>query len=115
MALLATSYSHEAAREIAEYACSQGSTVLPVALLPDPDNPAEARNRGKELLDALRVAGCRRRAVDITGGKTPMSVGAFMAAEERGVTSIYVTAPLDGNEPVAGKVRIRTLSRPGRR
>lgn len=115
VALLATSHSMEAARAITAYAGDRGITVLPVALLSDPDDPAEARRRCKELLDGLRAAGSRRPAVDITGGKTPMSVGAFMAAEERGATSIYVTAPIDGNGLNTPKARIRAISTPNQR
>jgi N-acetylmuramic acid 6-phosphate (MurNAc-6-P) etherase len=53
--------------------------------------------------------------VDITGGKTPMSVGAFMAAEERGATSLYVTAPHGDNGLNTAKARIRAISTPALR
>jgi len=115
VALLATSRSMEAARTIMTYAAERGINVLPIELLSDPDNPAETRRRCKILLDELRSAGAERIAVDITGGKTPMSVGAFMAAEERGATSLYVTAPHGDDGLNTAKARIRAISTPARR
>lgn len=115
IALLATSHSLEAAQTVKAYAGERGIRVLPITLLSDPDDPDEARRRCKELLDALRAAGSQRPAVDITGGKTPMSVGAFMAAEERGVTSIYVTSPVDDKGLNTVKARIRAISTPNQR
>ncbi|RMD85019.1 MAG: TIGR02710 family CRISPR-associated protein, partial [Candidatus Dadabacteria bacterium] len=53
-------------------------------------------------------------AVDVTGGKVPMSLGAFMAAEEAGTPSIYVTAEYDARlqRPRAETARVVRLSTP---
>ena len=50
-----------------------------------------------------------------TGGKTPMSIGAFMAAEERGATSLYVTAPQGDDGLNTTKARILAISIPSLR
>jgi hypothetical protein len=61
----------------------------------DPNDPAVSRSQVALLLSELHQAGCRKIAVDLTGGKLPMSLGAFMAAEEAGVTSLYVATDFD--------------------
>lgn len=61
----------------------------------DADDPADARRAVAAALTALREAGHTHLAVDVTGGKTPMSIGAFMAAEERQSDSIYVACAFD--------------------
>jgi hypothetical protein len=43
----------------------------------------------------LQKNGCKNIAVDITGGKVTMSLGAFMAAEEAGVQTIYISTEFD--------------------
>ena len=43
----------------------------------------------------MRDAEAKEIAVDVTGGKTPMSLGAFMAAEEFAVQTIYITSEFD--------------------
>jgi len=76
----------------------------------DPDDPAEANRKTKYLLQLLRENGIENIAVDITGGKTPMSIGAFMAAEEHQLDSIYVTAVYKDGKPDTSTAKIKAIS-----
>lgn len=80
----------------------------------NPDDPAEARERAQALLHRMRAAGAPRCAVDITGGKTPMSLGAFMAAVEAGVSTLYLASRYDDRlqRPDPHSARIHCISRP---
>jgi hypothetical protein len=52
-------------------------------------------------------------AVDVTGGKTPMSIGAFMAAEENAADTVYATAEYDASgKPVTSSIRLIPISQP---
>jgi len=50
--------------------------------------------------------------VDVTGGKLPMSLGAFMAAEESGADTLYVASEFDPQlkRPDMRTARIRRIS-----
>ncbi len=61
----------------------------------DPDDPGLAQIAVRELIHKARTEGFEHPAVDVTGGKVPMSLGAFMAAEEAGVPTFYVTSEYD--------------------
>jgi hypothetical protein len=80
----------------------------------DPDDPAETREMARALLHRLRGAGVEACAVDITGGKMPMSLGAFMAAEETGISTLYLASRYDDKlqKPDSQTSRIHCLSRP---
>lgn len=112
LALLATDETRDAADRLRSYAVARGIDQQPLMLLSDPDDPQEARRRSAELIDKLRRAGATEIAVDITGGKRPTSVGAFMAAEEAGVTSLYVSAPFVNGAPDTSRAVIKSLSGP---
>lgn len=114
VALLATEHTRAEADALRDLASARGIEVLPMSVVSDPDDPQEARQRCAELLEKLKHAGARDIAVDITGGKKPTSIGAFMAAEEAGATSIYVTAPFANQVPDATQARIKSLSSPRR-
>ncbi len=65
----------------------------------DPDDPASNRDAARAMIRAAMEKGVdpRRIFVDTTGGRVPMSVGLFQAAEEAGVSSIYLSGrPEDG-------------------
>ena len=82
----------------------------------DPDDPTQSRQAAAALLAMMQRAGHEKLAVDITGGKTPMSLGAFMAAEEAGAASLYVASGFDVNlrKPDMRTARVRVISLPGR-
>lgn len=112
--LIATADSKQAALEIAQQAEKQGIRVHGPVYVENPDDPAEALAQTRLILSRLREAGARHIAVDITGGKTPMSLGAFMAAEEMGVSSLYVASRYDATlrKPDMSSAKIRCISRP---
>ena len=77
----------------------------------NPDDPQEAYRQTLSLLEHMAAEGCNRIAVDITGGKVPMSLGAFMAAEEVGADSLYVATDFDQNRrPDMRTARITSIS-----
>lgn len=112
--LIATEGSRAAARDIAAQAQQRGIKVAETVYLDNPDDPAEARDRTRHVLESLKRADAANIAIDITGGKTTMSLGAFMAAEEMGISSLYVTAPYDNElrRPVMRNAQIHCISRP---
>ncbi len=76
------------------------------------DDPFEAKRKTHELIQELQQAHATDIAVDITGGKTPMSLGAFMAAEEAGVGSIYITSDYKNNQADMSTAQIKTIIEP---
>ncbi len=111
--LLATGESHKAAETLANRARAAGVTVIGPRRIDDPDDPAEAREETTTLIQRLRGMGHPRIGVDITGGKTPMSIGAFIAAQEQGCDSLYVSSRYDSKlkRPDTGTARIRRIAR----
>lgn len=79
-------------------------------LVDDPDDPLQTLTAARELLATLRTRGITNVAVDVTGGKVPMSLGAFMAAEEARVDSIYVSVDYANGQPQPQTARIRQVS-----
>lgn len=90
--LVATAQSRKVASELKTLWEQQGKTVYGPVEIRNPDSPADTRHAVMHLLALMSAAGIEQVAVDLTGGKVPMSLGAFMAAEEAGVTTLYVTA-----------------------
>ena len=80
----------------------------------DPDNPADTRQAVRQMISRMRDAEAKEIAVDVTGGKTPMSLGAFMAAEELAVQTIYVATEFDNtlNQPQMKTARVMSIHRP---
>lgn len=78
------------------------------------DDPGDTRLAVRQAIERLNTLGCMNIAVDVTGGKVPMSLGAFMAAEEAGVDSLYVSAGYDQalNKPDMRTAKITVVSRP---
>jgi len=94
IALVASRQSMHFAEQIREYAEKQGCKVW-LADAVSADDTAQAKIAVKQILRELMQNGCADIAVDVTGGKIPMSLGAFMAAEEMLVDSLYVSAEYD--------------------
>lgn len=61
-------------------------------ILADVFDPRDAKDLTSRFLDRFRALGVTRERtfVDTTGGNVPMSLGAFQAAKEAGVSSLYV-------------------------
>jgi len=108
--LLATAWSQGAADEIAEFARRKGIIVHGPRRVDDPDNPVEGCDETRQLIRRIRGQGHERIAVDVTGGKTPMSIGAFQAAELENCDVLYVTSDFDSNKrPIPATARVRCL------
>ncbi len=113
-AFVASRESYPAAQELAQFARGLGIEVHGPLSIADPNEPAESRQATSILLSQLKGAGCASLAVDVTGGKVPMSLGAFMAAEETGAASLYVAAEFDAGlkQPDMRTARLLCVSRP---
>ena len=114
VALVATDQSWQTALELAALTRAQGAEVLGPQRLDDPDDPADVRDEVARLIGKLRRQGHERIAVDVTGGKTTMSLGAFMAAEEAACDTLYVSADYDEalKRPRMDTARLRCISCP---
>lgn len=95
IALLATEQSQDAATKIADHARKNQVEIAASVTLPDANDAAAFRAHATGILRQLQQAGAARIAVDTTGGKVPMSLGLFMAAEECGATTLYVSSEFD--------------------
>lgn len=112
IALIATPQSKAASQQIETHARAANVEITASLTLPDADDTAAFRDQASLLIQQLREAGSRHIAVDSTGGKVPMSLGLFMAAEEAGVTTIYVSAEFDPalKRPLLESARLLTLT-----
>lgn len=107
--LLVSQPMQAVADEIRRTAELQNITVI-CETLNDPDDPAETKQKTKLLLQTMQAQCDGDLAVDVTGGKTTMSLGAFMAAEELGHDSIYVTVDYANGRPDITTAKIKALS-----
>lgn len=105
IALVYTQLSRPFMEEIREYANQQHINVVSTKLLKDPDELRDAREAVSSAIHDLRHHGCQQPAVDLTGGNSIMSLGAFQAGGEAGVNVIYISPPYDE------QLRRRDLSR----
>jgi S-adenosylmethionine synthetase len=74
----------------------------------DAGNVVEIRSDTKLLIEWMRANGLTNRdiVVDVTGGMTTMSVGAFSMAEEMNIDTQYITSDYDDkNRPIRGTER----------
>ncbi|OFC30311.1 Card1-like endonuclease domain-containing protein [Acidithiobacillus caldus] len=92
--LIGSRQTMEAVNSIKEFAHTANITISE-AELNDADDVAEARQLVSHAINQLQQHGCKRIVIDVTGGKTPMSIGAFQAGDEANLPVIYVTAPFD--------------------
>lgn len=63
-----------------------------IDMIKNPDDPLESKNLSKKFIQWFKNEGIDEKNIfiDTTGGKVPMSIGAFQAAEEMNVSSIYI-------------------------
>ena len=111
---IATQQSLSNTRTLEDEARALGLGVHGHIMIDDPDNPATTKQAVTKMISRLGDAEVNEIAVDVTGGKTPMSLGAFMAAEELAVRTIYVAADFDPalNKPQMDTARVMSISRP---
>lgn len=107
--LLVSDAMQNVGETIRNYAAQRGIQV-DILSIHDPNNPAEVKQHTKQLLTTLQEHGLQHLAVDITGGKVPMSVGAFMAAEEMGCDSIYVATDYINGKPDMSSANLIAIS-----
>ncbi len=112
--LIASSASLANAKIIKDEAEKSGVQVLPICEVFNADNPVETMNNTQQLISTMRSNNLLQLGVDITGGKVPMSMGAFMAAEEAQVTTLYVSTDYNQalKKPDVRSSNIITVSRP---
>jgi hypothetical protein len=96
--LLVTQFSAASGEQIKRSLQRQNRQVM-LRYIDNPDDPKEVYGQTRLLIQSLQQHNLDKIAIDITGGKAPMSLGAFMAAEELGADSIYVST-----EQQAGKI-----------
>ena len=111
---IATAQSLQNTQALEAEALTLGQRMHGHIEIDDPDNPATTRQAVMQIIRCMREAEAKEIAVDLTGGKTPMSLGAFMAAEELGVQTIYVATDFDRslNQPQMKTARVMRISRP---
>ena len=107
--LIGTNISADNIRKITDYADEQGIKHF-ARILENPDAVARTKEESQEIINKLKEAGYTSIAFDITGGKIPMSIGAFSAAEDNRLDSLYITAEYDEKGPIASTVNPLLLS-----
>jgi len=107
--LLATAYSEEQGKSIARALANRDIPVRS-KIIDNPDDPGDVHRQARALIEQIQSMCPGSAAMDITGGKTTMSLGAFMAAEEMGIDSIYVTTQMQGRRPELSSARIIAVS-----
>lgn len=114
VAFIVSEQSRPIAEELREAARELSIDATLAIWAVDPDNPAQSLHVASELLADMKRRGYEKLAVDVTGGKTPMSLGAFMAAEEAGAASLYVASPFDAalKKPDMRSAQVRIISLP---
>lgn len=111
---VATAQSLKNAQVLDAEARTLGLRVHQTIEINDPDDSATTRQAVMQMISRMRDAQAKEIAVDVTGGKTPMSLGAFMAAEELAVQTIYVATEFDPalNKPLMDTARVMRISGP---
>ncbi len=111
--LLYTEHSKEQAQALTQKLEQQG-IIIKTQFINDADSPEENYLKSKQMMrEQQKNFPEMEIAVDITGGKVPMSLGAFMAAEECGIDSIYVTTDQKDKKPDMTSARIISISNNG--
>ena len=109
--LVYTDYSEAAADEIEDEADRKGIKVLRQKV-ENSDDPQDCKIAVNLLIKKASELGALSQAVDVTGGKVPMSLGAFMAAEENRMPTLYVSARYEDNKAVPASIKPCYMSEP---
>jgi hypothetical protein len=112
--LVESAQSQSSSDKIMENTSSKNVKFVSPQRLVDVDNPEESKHAVEVLIKKLQKNGCKNIAVDITGGKVTMSLGAFMAAEEAGIPTIYISTEFDAalKQPRMETAKIVCVSNP---
>jgi hypothetical protein len=81
-------------------------------LIVDPTNVTEVRAHVQQLIGWMEGKGVPRSKllVDLTGGTAVVSVGAYMAAADAKVDTIYVWSQYHENKPLEGSQRVLPIA-----
>lgn len=111
--LIYSELSRPAAEKIKNYLRERGKPPPEEQVIQNADDPAEAQRKTRYLLEGWQAEDLSQLAVDVTGGKTPMSLGAFLAARDSGASTLYVTSDY-GNlrKPDLDTAVVRCISKP---
>jgi hypothetical protein len=111
--LIFSEQSRPAADTIRRFLQERGRSAPDEQVVQNADDPSEARRKVRYLLDGWRDEGLGCLGVDVTGGKTPMSLGAFLAAREAGASTLYVTSEYNKlRKPDLDTAVVRCISHP---
>ena len=117
---IAALYTHDSADEFKRLRglwLDRGIRTVDDREIQGPDDFAGARRAAAALLTTLLTT-CKddhsKVAADITGTTKPIGIGAFVAAEEAGVATIYLLSNRDPKRgtPISGSERLVFLSKP---
>ena len=108
--LIGTEERLDSLKDIRDYAKQHGIKIYS-RTLESADVIVRTKQETLEIIEDLTAANFKLQALDITGGKTPMSIGAFLAAEEKGIDTLYVTADYNQKGPISGSIKSVLLSR----
>ena len=113
VALLFTAQGREVAAQLArkldsevEFKPSRSEIEGPALVIEDLLDPQDTRKLARHYIEGLLDRGFQRQKifVDTTGGTAPMSLGAFQAAEEMHVSSIYIMGLMTDAEGRMGRI-----------
>lgn len=104
--------SFDAYEALEKTATELGISCLGIERILHEDEVQDARKAVLQAIRKLQEHGAKHVVVDITGGNKPMSIGAFMAAEELAVDSLYVSSDYDTKlrKPDMNTAKIRRIS-----
>lgn len=102
--LIGSAMFSESIETIEAFASEQGIPCF-VRALENPDVVERAKRETAEVIKAIKAIGIEDIAVDVTGGKVPMSLGAFLAADEHCLDTLYVTAKYDKGQPISSTIK----------
>lgn len=95
---VAAELAGEFGSETLEFSPTHHQILAGAQEIENPNDPNEVRRRTREFLERFQWLSISpgKIFVDTTAGKVPTSIGAFQAAEEVGVASIYLVGTIDG-------------------
>jgi len=96
--------------EVKEYGVSKGCNVMAAQVIQDVSDVSEIKAKVKILIEDAKKNGAQNIAVDLTGGTAPMSLAAFMAAEECTLTSLYVSMDFKEFKPIYSSAKLIKIS-----
>ncbi len=90
--------------KVCNFVLSTNDIQISKDMITNPDDPSEAKELTRRYIRVFEAMDISKDKifVDTTGGKVPMSIGAFLGAEEEGVSSIYIVGTI--KDPRRGSI-----------